>query len=500
MKIKLRNVVAHLSGLGFCKSLCLSVFAAIFSFIPTYSQSDSLLKYLEIAARNNPAVLQKFTEYQIALQKIPQVGSLADPELSLGIFIKPMELVNGRQIADIRLMQMFPWFGVLRNGKDEMSLMANAKFELFRDAKLTVFYDVQATWYELFKIQKGIEISEKNIEILKSIERLTIVQFKSPSSVITGAASPTAGVPNGTGQTNGTGSQGMQGMGTSQVKSGSAATNQNTSPMQASSMGQSSGNTGLSDLYRIQIESGDLENNIALLNNRKQTAVALFNSFLNRPPETPVFTDKEIAADSLGYTLIAVSDSILANNPMLTMLQFEKQSVESRRKMVTAMGFPMVGVGLNYSLIGKDEMSTSSMNGKDMIMPMVTVTLPIYRKKYSAMKTEAELMGISVSQNYQGTVNTLQTEYYRAVQLYHDSKRRVELYNSQYQLASTSLNLMLKSYSTSSSGLTDVLRIRQQALDYELKKIEAVADFNISIAWLRRLGNISIKTDYNYEK
>jgi cobalt-zinc-cadmium efflux system outer membrane protein len=42
---------------------------------------DSLLKYLELAAKNNPAVLQKFTEYQIALQKIPQVGSLSDPVL-----------------------------------------------------------------------------------------------------------------------------------------------------------------------------------------------------------------------------------------------------------------------------------------------------------------------------------------------------------------------------------------------------------------------------------
>ena len=86
-------------------------------------------------------------------------------------------------------------------------------------------------------------------------------------------------------------------------------------------------------------------------------------------------------------------------------------------------------------------------------------------------------------------------EYYRAVQLYHDSKRRVILYNNQFQLASTSLNLMLRSYSTSSSGLTDVLRIRQQALDYELKKIEAVADLNISIAWLKRLGNIANKVE-----
>jgi len=469
------------------------LFLLLFPFISVHSQSDSLLKYLEIAAKNNPGVLQKFTDYQIALQKIPQVGSLSDPELSLGVFLKPMELVNGRQIADIRLMQMFPWFGVLRNARDEMSLMANAKFELFRDAKLKVYYDVQSTWYDLYKIQKGIDISEKNIEILQTIERLALVRFKSPSSVTGVAASPSGGSPSGAGQSNNSGSQGMQVMGSGQANSGSAVSNQNPSQMSASSMGASSGSLGLSDLYRIQIERGDLENNIALLKNREQTAIALFNSFLNRPPLTPVITDEQLAVDSLGFTLIELSDSILANNPMLTMLELEKQSLEARRKMVTAMGYPMVGLGLNYSLIGKDDMSSSSMNGKDMIMPMVTVTLPIYRKKYNAMRNEADLIGISVSQNYQATANSLQTEFYRAVQLYQDSQRRVKLYNDQYELASKSLNLILKSFSSSSSGLTDVLRIRQQTLDYELKQVEAVADLNISIAWLRRLGNMEIR-------
>ena len=159
---------------------------------------DSLLQYLEIAAKNNPAVLQKFTEYQIALQKVPQVGSLSDPELSLGVFLKPMEVVNGNQVADIRLMQMFPWFGVLKNAKDEMSLMANAKFELFRDAKLQVFYDVQKTWYQLYKIRKDISISEKNIEILKTIERLALVRFKAAPSGGAGTTSSGAGMSSGT--------------------------------------------------------------------------------------------------------------------------------------------------------------------------------------------------------------------------------------------------------------------------------------------------------------
>src|SRR5674476_75319 len=135
---------------------------------------DSLLFYLSEAARNNPTVLQKYAEYQASLQKVPQVGSLPDPELSLGVFLSPMELVSGNQVADIRLMQMFPWFGVLKNAKDEMGLMAKAKYETFRDAKLQVFYDVQRTWYELNKVKQNIRVSEKNLALLHTIERLAI--------------------------------------------------------------------------------------------------------------------------------------------------------------------------------------------------------------------------------------------------------------------------------------------------------------------------------------
>jgi outer membrane protein TolC len=217
--------------------------------------------------------------------------------------------------------------------------------------------------------------------------------------------------------------------------------------------------------------------------------MAQFNTFLNRPVDSPVFTYENISVDSFELSFKAVSDSILANNPMLGMLDYEKQSLEARKKMVSRMGFPMVGMGVNYSIIGRAKfpMGTASMNGKDMIMPMVTVTLPIYRKKYNAMIAEADQMMIATSENYLATSNSLQSEYFQAVQLYQDAQRRIKLYDNQYQLASKSLDLMLKSFTVSSSGLTDVLRIRQQTLDYELKQVEAIADFNTAIAWLKRL-------------
>jgi outer membrane protein TolC len=173
---------------------------------------------------------------------------------------------------------------------------------------------------------------------------------------------------------------------------------------------------------------------------------------------------------------------------MLGMLQFEQQSLEARKQMVTRMSYPMVGLGLNYSLINKSEMSTSTMNGKDMIMPMVTVTLPIYRKKYKAMQAEADFLKTANAQNYKATVNSLQTEYYQAMQFYQDAQRRLKLYADQYQLASKSLGIMFKSFASSGTDLTDILRVRQQTLDYEYRQIEALADFNTAIAWLNKLN------------
>jgi outer membrane protein TolC len=412
----------------------------------TVGAQDSLSLYMAIAAKNNPVVLQKYYEYQAALQKVPQVGSLPDPEFSMGVFLSPMELVSGNQIADLRLMQMFPWFGTLKHARDEMSMMANAKYEALRDTKLQVFYEVQSNWYDLFKIKQNILISEKNIEILKTIERLALVKFRSAN-----------------------------------------ATGPIIQAMPGSSMGKSAGVSSLTDLYRVQIELSDLANNVALFKNQQTTLTAQFNNYLNRPVISAVSLPDSLSAEVLHVPLEAISDSMLLNNPMMDMLQYEQKSLVSRKKMVTRMGYPMIGLGVNYSVVSQAEMSISDMNGKDMIMPMVAFTLPVYRKKYHAMQAEADLLMNAAAQNYAASANNLKTEYYQAVQLYQDAQRRITLYASQGLLAGKSLEIMMKNFATSGADLTDLLRVQQQTLDFEYRKVEAVADFNKAVAWLNRL-------------
>jgi outer membrane protein TolC len=395
---------------------------------------DTLVSYLGIAAGNNPEVRQKLIEYQAALQGIPQAASLPDPELTAGVMLMPMELVNGRQLADLRLMQMFPWFGVLRNAKDEMSLMASAKFEVFRDAKLKVSYNVSSAWYELYKVRRSTDITERNLEILETIERLATVRFRSASD----------------------------------------------------------GSSGLADIYRIQMEEGELRNRVELLKDQDNSITARVNGYLDRQPESPVFTPDTIMMDTLAVSLYDVSDSIMKNNPMLTMLELEKQSYEARSEKARKMSYPMVGLGLDYSVMGKKAPPVSSMNGTDMVMPMVSVTLPLYRKKSKAKVKEAELLTEAASYDYSATANMLQTEYYEAIQYYRDALRRFRLYSDQYLLASRTLDIIMTGYATSSAQLTDLLRVRQQVYDYELKKAEALTDINTAAARLRRLTASSL--------
>lgn len=459
---------------------------------PGASSRDSLMKYMRIAGENNPLVMQRLNEYRASLEKVQQVGTLPDPELTTGIFLTPMELLGGNQVAEVSLMQMFPWFGVLKNSKDEMSLMAQANYESFRDAKAELNYNVQRTWNQYYLLKEEINIAEKNMELLRTIERLTLTRFRQApgtrsSGQSSGAqssfASSGSSLSQGSGAT-GTSSGGMSTMGASGsfVPQGGSGSMGTSSGMSASATGGS-----LSDLYRIQMEIADLENRIALLKNSTVTMRAQFNALLNRPLDVPVYLPDTLTADTLNVALEAIAESMLRNNPMLAMIEYERQSIEARRLMNLKMGYPMVGVGLNYSIINESMMSTSEMNGNDMIMPMVKVTLPIYRKKYKALQKEAVLLKTASDNNYQATANTLKAEIYQAVQSYLDARLLMELYRNQNTLAQKSLELMIRDFSVSGAALTDVLRVRQQTLDYEYSQVEALANYNTSIAYIRRL-------------
>ena len=85
------------------------------------------------------------------------------------------------------------------------------------------------------------------------------------------------------------------------------------------------------------------------------------------------------------------------------------------------------------------------------------------------------------------TANALKIVYSEALQQYQDAKRRIKLYRNQRGLTQKSVDILLKSFGASMVGLTDIIQLQQQLLDYEMKEVEAVVDYNKAISQLKRL-------------
>ncbi|MGE4332545.1 MAG: TolC family protein, partial [Macellibacteroides sp.] len=154
-----------------------------FSSVTIYaSETDSLTYYLRMAAQNNPQVKAAFAGYKASLERIPQAGAYADPELEIGYFLEPMETLMGKQKADLTLMQMFPWFGTQKAARTEAAEMARMKYEEFRDSRNNLYYSVKSQWYQLCNLNEQYKNTAANIELLKQLEQLAIRRFSAPGS------------------------------------------------------------------------------------------------------------------------------------------------------------------------------------------------------------------------------------------------------------------------------------------------------------------------------
>lgn len=169
------------------------------------------------------------------------------------------------------------------------------------------------------------------------------------------------------------------------------------------------------------------------------------------------------------------------------MLEQEEAAYIAQGKMNQKMGLPMIGVGLQYDIFQPRANSESMMNGRNMLMPMATVTIPLWRKKYTASVRESDYMRQSVIEQKQDMSNQLMVNYEDALKDYKDAERRVKLYQDQTSLANQALNILIVQYSTEGSNFQEVLRMQQQLLDYRLKYLDALIDGNIAVAMMERL-------------
>ncbi|HMQ00943.1 MAG TPA: TolC family protein, partial [Cyclobacteriaceae bacterium] len=349
--------------------------------IVSIAQAQSLDDYLKMAAENNPAVKAKYQEYYAALERVPQAGSLPDPQLSFSMFVGRdglfMERQMGEQLTELSVMQMFPWAGSLAAAKDEAAYMAQMKFTVFQESKINLYHEVRSVWYDLYRIEKELKLLQEEKEILKTYEQLALTRFKTGSIGASMSGSTTTVSTSSTPQRTSSGA-GMN-MG--------AASQSTMSETPSANSGMSNASSGsMVDVLLIQLQIKELDTRMAILQSSRKPLQSKFNYLLNRPTNEQVSLADTLTAASLPAILSIIQDSVIQNHPMVKMYEWDEKVRERQQRMATLMGRPMIGVGLSYMVFRPryDELMLVSMGGENMFMPMVTLTLPVYRKKYNA--------------------------------------------------------------------------------------------------------------------
>jgi len=418
---------------------------------PVVAQTpDSLDHYLETAAKNNPGLNADFLAYKASLEKVPQAGAWPDPRLDIGFFLKPMEIVGGRQIADFTLMQMFPWFGTKKAAQTEATHMAKKAYARFTETRDNLFLEVYTQWYLLSTLVEQLRNNRDNLQLLKQLEELALRKASSSSSGM---------------------SSGM----------GSAA-------------------PGMSDVLRVQLEVVEIENNIESILSAIAAEKAKFNALLNRPSDREVTLPDSITMVPFQFDEVAAMDEIERQNPTLGMLVEEELAYRARSEMDKKMSYPMIGLGLQYMLIGEHASTMqpgtdNTMGGMDMIMPMVSISLPIFRNKYRSQQLESRFQWQSAQEKYNNTLNMLQSDLFRLKHQLDDAERKIALYEKQEQLARTTYQLVIQEFVTGRSDLTNVIQVQRQLLDYQLREAEAIAEYNTRVASILKLRSFNISNN-----
>ena len=401
--------------------LCIGLFACYGSAYATGidNKEDSLAVYIAEAIRNNPGLRSEYQAYQAQMANAQGAGVLSDPQLSVGLFPQAMHHVNGKQLATITIMQMFPWFGTLKAGREQMEYKAQEAYQKFREKSLSLAFDVEKQWYSILATQEKVKAVKQKRVLLNDIKKVAIYLYKNY----------TAGR-----------------------------------------------DTKMSDQLRLDAEEERLKEQTESLETQLTLQKQQFNITLHRQPNAALSLPDSITLRQMptfNWT------EIERNNPKLAQYSAIQKAFKSQEEQTRAKGMPMIGVGLQYMLNGKVDMPMMpNMNGKDMVMPMVSVTIPIYRKKITSAIHSAQLMERSAAYNYQSQLDALQSTYLSIEQRADDIKRKLKLYESEVSLLNRTLELMQKEYATGATSLTDILQTTRESIDYDLLKAEANAQYN----------------------
>ena len=250
----------------------------------------------------------------------------------------------------------------------------------------------------------------------------------------------------------------------------------------------SSGGGQMVDVVRIDIQKEGALTAIEVLRDQLEPLEADFNLMLNRSPELPVQI-----ADTLVFNWNESQlDPVLKDHPAVQQFESQKRAYEAQQELARKEGMPMLGLGLDYTIMSKTPMGMPEMNGDDAFMPMLSVSLPIFRKKYKAIRKEAEFMTTAMEQEGQRQQNELRSQYELSLFELKKAETLIDLYNRQIESSEQARSLLISAYSTATGNFDEVLRMNQDIIMLKTQRLNAIRS---GVTAQARMDYLSSKTE-----
>ena len=387
--------------------------------------AQQLEALIEEGFTNNPEIQIFELKHQIAKEKVNEVNTLPNTQIGVGYFVSEPETRTGAQRFKVSAKQMLPSFGSITARENYKNSLADAVYEDIAIAKRKLVASISQSYYNLFALKEKQMVLDENIALLETYETLAL------TSVEVGKASAV-------------------------------------------------------DVLRLQMRQNELEQLKQVLEQDYLAEKTLLNKLLNREKNRTISIDNELTMPSENSL---INSENLALHPELLKYNKLYESVEKSELLNQKESNLMVGFGLDYIAVSERPNMNFSDNGKDIIMPMVSVSIPIFSTKYKSKSKQNELLLKKLNFQKQYNLNRLETMLDKAVKKSNSARISYNTQAKNLKQAKDAETILVKSYETGMIDFNDVLDIQELQLKFQINQIESIKTYYLQGAIINYLTN-----------
>ena len=394
--------------------------------IPAFSGARE--DYVAAALRDRPLLLASYQRWRAAALKIDAVGSWPEPVLSYGYFLRSVETRVGPQRHKIGVRQPVPWPSKLSKAKGIVGAQARAEREKHRTAMLRTRMTVSDLFWRAWLVGQTRHWREQQVSLLEAMSESLRARLET-------------------------------------------------------------GRARLSDLNQIELRVSRIRDMLIALDERELQLKAALLAVVGAPQDTeaPIAATPPLVPSSNpdeGELLAAALDH---PRVQVALAMKEMNEVRAEREKLDAM--PDFSVGVDYIETGASPMTPPPMDdGKDPIVAMVGVKVPLWFGSYGAGRESAEADALASEATAEGIQDELSGAIRREVSRLRDARRRIALYEDVLiPQAEAAYGSVLSSYEAGDAQVAAVLLAQRELVELRIGIAEALSDLGRSQAAIEQL-------------